>query len=121
MTSAKNKPKSIDDYLSQVSREHRAALQDLRRAVRAAVPNAEERISYGLPSFYLDGHPFVAFGSWAKHCAFYPMSSATIKAFQKELKDFPTSKGTVQFAPEKPLPKTLLKKLIKARIAEAAS
>ena len=117
----KNKPKSIDDYLSGVNPEHQAVLQELRRAVRTVVPKAEERISYGLPSFYLDGHPFVALGSWAKHCAFYPMSSATIKAFQKDLKDFPTSKGTIQFTPEKPLPKTLLKKLIKARLAEAAS
>jgi uncharacterized protein YdhG (YjbR/CyaY superfamily) len=113
------KPKTIDDYLAALSDEQRAALEKLRKTIRAAAPKAEECISYGLAAFRQDGM-LVGFGALANHLAFYPMNSTTVKAFKDELKGFQTSKGTIRFQPDKPLPATLVRELVKARIAENA-
>src|SRR5580765_5468442 len=122
MTKKKNssagKPKTIDEYLAGVHADQRAALETLRRTIRAAAPKAEECISYGLAAFRLNSRPLVAFGAAAKHCAFYPMSASTVEIFQKQLKGFETSKGTIRFSADKPLPAALVKKLVKSRIAE---
>lgn len=113
-----DKPCSIDEYLAAVSPDKRAALEKLRRAIQAAAPRAVECISYRLPTFRLDGKLLVAFGAAAHHCALYPMSAATIAAHADALKDYGTSKGTIRFQPDKPLPTALVRKLVKARIAE---
>ncbi len=113
------KPMTIDEYLAALSDDKRAALQKLRRIIRTAAPMAEECISYQLAAFRLDGRPLVAFGATANHCAFYPMSSSTVEAHKDELADFDTSKGTIRFQADKPLPGALVRKLVKARIAEA--
>jgi uncharacterized protein YdhG (YjbR/CyaY superfamily) len=118
MESANQTSKTIDEYLATVNADHRDVLQKIREAIRAAAPKAEECISYGIPAFRLNGHSLVFFGAWANHCAFYPGSSATLKKFQDELSDFQTSKGTLRFSPDKPLPVALVKRLVKARIAE---
>ena len=97
--------------------DQRAALEKLRRTIRTVAPKAEECISYGLAAFRLNGRPLVGFAAWANHCAFYPMSSATVKAFQDQLKGFETSKGTIRFSTDKPLPAAMVKKMVKARIA----
>ena len=115
------RPKTIDEYLARLSHENRAALEKLRQAIKAAAPKAEECISYGLAAFRLSGHPLVAFGGWANHCAFYPMSAATIKVHANELKKYEISKGTIRFSPGKPLSAALVRKLVKARIAENAA
>jgi uncharacterized protein YdhG (YjbR/CyaY superfamily) len=115
------KPRSIDDYLAAARPDQRAALQKLRKTIRAAAPKAEEGISYGLAAFRLDGRPLVAFGATDKHCAFYPMSSATIADHRGELRTYDTSKGTIRFQPDRPLPAVLVRKLVKARLAEIAS
>lgn len=112
------KPATIDEYLANVSDEQRAALEKLRQAIKAAAPKAEECITYSLPGFRLNGKALVAFGARAKHCAFYPMSDTTIAAFQAELREYETSKGTIRFPADKPLPAALVHKLVKARIAE---
>jgi uncharacterized protein YdhG (YjbR/CyaY superfamily) len=112
------KPTTIDAYLAAVSADKRAALEKLRKAIRAAAPKAEECISYGLAAFRLNGKPLVAFGATANHCAFYPMSSSTVAAHKDELKDYDTSKGTIRFPADRPLPAALVKKLVKARIEE---
>ena len=114
------KPKTFDEYLAAVSDDKRAALEKLRKIIRATVPKAEECISYGLAAFRLDGKPLVALGATANHCAFYPMSSTTVEAHKDELKDYDTSKGTIRFPADKPLPAALVRKLVKARIAENA-
>jgi uncharacterized protein YdhG (YjbR/CyaY superfamily) len=108
----------MDEYLAGVTAEQRAALEKLRKTIRAVAPKAEERISYGLAAFRLNGRPLVAFGAWANHCAFYPMSSTMVEAFQDQLKSFETSKGTIRFSTDKPLPAALVRKLVKHRIAE---
>jgi uncharacterized protein YdhG (YjbR/CyaY superfamily) len=118
MDSTNRKPKTIDEYLASVNTHHRDALQKIRKAIHAVAPNAEESISYGIPAFRLNGRSLVFFGAWANHCAFYPGSSATLKKFRNELRDFQTSKGTLRFSPDKPVPVALVKKLLKARIAK---
>ena len=112
------KPQTIDEYLAFASDDQRAALEKLRKTIQAAAPQAEEFISYGLAAFRLNGRPLVAFGATASHCAFYPMSSSTVAAHKDELKDYDTSKGTIRFPADKPLPAALVRKLVKARIAE---
>jgi uncharacterized protein YdhG (YjbR/CyaY superfamily) len=119
MVSMKRKPRTIDEYVASVRPEQRAALQKLRQTIRAAVPSAKECISYGIPAFRVNGRSLVFIGAWADHCSFYPGSSATLNKFQKYLKDFATSKGTIRFTPDKPLPVTLVRKLVKARIVES--
>lgn len=112
------KPKTIDDYLAALDEDKRAALEKLRRTIRAAAPKAEECIHYGVPAFRLNGRSLVCFGAGAKHCAFYPSSGATVAAFAAELKGYDTSKGTIRFTADKPLPAALVRKLVKARIKE---
>lgn len=116
-----SKPKTIDQYLAGVSPDQRAALAKLRKTIRAAAPRAEECISYGLAAFRLDGRPLVAFGASAGHCAFFPMSGTSVAAHREELEGYETSKGTIRFQPEKPLPAALVRKVIQERIAENAA
>jgi uncharacterized protein YdhG (YjbR/CyaY superfamily) len=111
------KPKTIDEYLAALSDDKRAALEKLRKTIRAAAPKAEECISYSLPAFRQNGM-LVAFGATANHCAFYLMSGSTVDDFKDELKDYDISKGTIRFQADKPLPAALVRKLVKARIAE---
>jgi uncharacterized protein YdhG (YjbR/CyaY superfamily) len=113
------KAHTIDEYLAALSDDKRAALQKLRRAIRSAVPEAEECISYQIPAFRLHGKMLVAFGAAAKHCAFYP-GAFPIRAHKNELKAYDTSKGTIRYQADKPLSATLVRKLVKARIAERA-
>lgn len=118
MATTKPKPRTIDEYIAGVKADQRSALEQLRRTIHAVAPKAEECISYGLAAFRLNGRPLVAFGAWANHCAFYPMSGTTLAAFQDQLQGFSTSKGTIRFSPDQPLPTVLVKKLVQARIAE---
>ena len=115
----KPKPATIDDYLARVSSGQRAALNRLRKAIRAAAPRAEECISYQLPAFRLDGRMLVWFGAGANHCAFYP--GAVVQAFKRELLDYKTSKGTIRFQPDHPIPAALVRKLVRARIAQRST
>jgi uncharacterized protein YdhG (YjbR/CyaY superfamily) len=115
------KPKNIDEYLAAVSQDQRAALEKIRKAIHAAAPEATEYIGYGLAAFRLDGKPLVAFGAMAGHCAFFPMSGSTVATLADELKHYGTSKGTIRFPANKPLPAALVKKLVKTRIAENES
>jgi uncharacterized protein YdhG (YjbR/CyaY superfamily) len=111
------KPETVDEYLAPLSEEKRATLQKLRRAIKAAAPKAEECISYGIPAFRLRGRLLVAFGAAANHCAFYT-GGHPVKVHQRELRAYSTSKGTVRFPVDKPLPAALVRKLVKTRIAE---
>jgi uncharacterized protein YdhG (YjbR/CyaY superfamily) len=115
------KANAIDQYLANLSDDKKAALKTLRKTIQAAAPRAEECISYHLPAFRLDGKPLVAFGASENHCAFYPMSGATVEAHKDLLKGYDTSKGTIRFQMDNPLPASLVRKLVKARIAENAA
>ena len=110
------KTKTIESYLAGVSPEKCAALERLRKIIRAAVPKGEECISYGIPAFRLNGKFLVGFGAAATHCSFYP--GAALATLGKALKGYDTGKGTIRFQPDKPLPAALVRKLVKARIAK---
>jgi len=111
------KPTTIDEYLAPLSDDKRAALEKLRRAIKAAAPKVTECISYQVPTFRLNGRMLVSFGAAAKHCSFYP-GAFPIAAHKNALKNYATSKGTIRFQPDKPLPSALVRKLVNARIAE---
>jgi uncharacterized protein YdhG (YjbR/CyaY superfamily) len=111
--------RNINDYLAPLSADKRAALQRLRKTIRAAYPKAEETISYGIPAFRLDGKVIAWFGAAAKHVSFYPGTSW--KGFEDELEDYETSKGTIRFQPDHPLPAALVRKLVRSRIARNAA
>jgi uncharacterized protein YdhG (YjbR/CyaY superfamily) len=111
------RPGTIDEYLDVRSEDKRTALEKLRRTIRAAAPKAEDCISYQIPSFCLNGM-LVGFGAAANYCSLYLYNGTTVKAFEKELRGFNTSKGTIRFQPDKPLPAALVRKLVKFRLAE---
>jgi uncharacterized protein YdhG (YjbR/CyaY superfamily) len=110
--------RDVDAFLATVPEEARATLEKLRETIRAAVPEATEAISYGVPAFKHQGRPLVAFGATKNHCAFYLMSPAVMDAHAAELGEYDTSKGTIRFPHDKPLPSALVTKLVKARIVE---
>lgn len=114
----KVKAKTVDEYLAAVSEDQRAALQKLRKTIHAIVPRAEERINYGIAAFFLDGKPVAGLGAGANHCTYFPMSGSTVATLKDDLKNYDTSKGAIRFPADKPLPKALVRKLVKARIAE---
>jgi uncharacterized protein YdhG (YjbR/CyaY superfamily) len=110
-------PKTVDEYLARVPEPARGTLNKIRAAIRsAAPPGAAEIISYGMPAFKHKG-VLVWFAAFSNHCSLFPTASV-IKAFKNELKDFHTSKGTIHFPVDKPLPAALVKKMVKARMAE---
>jgi uncharacterized protein YdhG (YjbR/CyaY superfamily) len=116
---SKTKAKTIDEYLAALTHDKRAALERLRKAIQAAAPRAEECISYQLPAFRLDGRLLVWFGATANHCSFYP--GAVVEALKDELEDYDTSKGTIRFQADSPLPARLVRRLVKARIAKSTA
>jgi uncharacterized protein YdhG (YjbR/CyaY superfamily) len=110
-------PKTVDEYLAIVPEPARGTLIKVRAMIRAvAPPGATESISYGMPMFKYKGM-LVGLAAFSKHCSLFP-GAGPIAALKDELKGFPTSKGTIQFPLDKPLPGALVKKLVKARIAE---
>jgi len=112
------KPKSVDEYLTSVPEPARGTLNKIRSTIRSAAPSeATEAISYGIPTIKYKGS-LVAFAAFSKHCSLFPMSYAVITSLKDELKRFEVSKGTIRFPVDKPLPATLVKKVVKARIAE---
>lgn len=110
------KPKDIDAYIADYSKEVQKLLEQFRAAVKKQAPQAEELISYGIPAFRLNGL-LVWFAAHAKHIGFYPRASA-IAAFKKDLVAYKTAKGSVQFPLDKPLPMRLINKILKFRIKE---
>ena len=110
---------AIDAYLATLPADQRAALQRLRETIRAAAPEATEKINYGIPMFML-GRGLVGYNAAASYCTFQVMSPAVVEAHAAELSSYRTGKGSIQFTPDKPLPAALIKKLVKARIAENA-
>jgi uncharacterized protein YdhG (YjbR/CyaY superfamily) len=113
-------PKNIDEYLAGVPEPARSTLNKMRAAIRSAVPpEATETISYRIPAFKHKG-VLLWFAAFSDHCSLFP-TAAVIEAFKDELKGFSTSKGTIQFPTDKPLPTALVKKMVKARVAQNES
>ncbi len=113
-------PGSVDEYLSHIPEPARSTLCLIRRGIRSAVPpEATEGISYGIPAFRHKGI-LVWYAAFSDHCSLFPTASV-VEAFKDELKDFDTSKGTIRFPVDKPLPAALVRKLVKARVAQNES
>lgn len=111
---------SVDDYLAKVPEQSRKCFLELRSVVRSAVPReAEEIISYRIPAFR-HKRVLVWFAAFAQHCSLFP-TAAVIQQFKNELKSYRISKGTIQFPIDKPLPKALIKRIVQARVAQAAA
>ena len=116
----KGVPKNVDEYLAGVPEPARSTLNKIRAAIRSAVPpEATETISYRIPAFKYKG-VLVWFAAFSDHCSLFPTASV-VEAFRKELKGFPTSKGTIHFPTDKPLPAALIKKMVKMRVAQIES
>jgi uncharacterized protein YdhG (YjbR/CyaY superfamily) len=116
-TDAKSAPaKTVDQYLASVPKEARATLENLRKTIKAAAPKATEAISYQMPMYKQNGM-VIGFAAFKDHCSIFP-GSAVMDAYKEDLKGYDTSKGTIRFPANKPLPAALVKKLVKARIAE---
>jgi uncharacterized protein YdhG (YjbR/CyaY superfamily) len=110
-------PETVDEYLNRIPEPARSTLKKLRAIIRSvAPPEATEAISYGIPTFKYKGM-LASYAAFSGHCSLFPGAGPTIE-FKNELKNFQTSKGTIRFAPDKPLPAALLKKLLKSRIRE---
>src|SRR3984957_10286901 len=111
----------VEAYLARVPEPGRAILESIRATIRAAAPKeATEALSYGIPSFQYHG-ALVSYAAFKEHCSLFPMGSSAIEGFAEELKGFRTSKGTIQFPVDKPLPEALVKKIVKARVAQNAA
>lgn len=108
----------IDDYLAKQKDDRRATLAALRKVIRSVAPKAEECISYGMPAFRLDGVVVAGFQATAKGCSYYPFSGRTLRTLAKELEAYDKTKSALHFAANEPLPAKLVRKLIRARVAE---
>jgi uncharacterized protein YdhG (YjbR/CyaY superfamily) len=116
----KTAPKNVDEYAARIPEPARSAFDKMRAVIRSAVPpQAAEIISYGIPAFK-DQRVLVWFAAFSNHCSLFP-TAAVIEAFKHELQGFSTSKGTIHFPTDKPLPTALVKKLVRARVAQNES
>ncbi|MEH6764970.1 MAG: DUF1801 domain-containing protein [Aequorivita antarctica] len=111
------KPKNIETYISSFNRETQQVLENVRQTIKKIVPNADESISYGMAAFKLYGKPLVYFGGYKNHIGFYALPSGN-KAFQKELTNYKTGKGSIQFPLDKEMPWKLIEDIVKFREKE---
>jgi uncharacterized protein YdhG (YjbR/CyaY superfamily) len=118
MNATPSRSDEIDAFLAGLPEDVRGALEDLRRTIATAAPDAVEGIGYGVPAFKYRGRPLVSFGAAKEHCSFYVQSPAVLDAHRDELAGYDTAKGTIRFTPDKPLPASLVTTLVKARMAE---
>ena len=116
MKANKTSPKNIDEYIAAFPENIQEILEKIRTTIRKAAPDAEEKISYQMPAFALNGN-LVCFGAFKHHIGFFPTSTATAK-FKKELSGYEGSKGTVRFPLYKPIPLGLISKIVKFRVRE---
>ena len=121
MRTNKAAPASVDDYLASVPEPARSTLLKMRATIRAAAPKeATEKISYGMPSFQYKGG-LVGYAAFKDHCSFFPMGSSVLEGLEEELAPYRVAKGTFHFPLDKPMPATLVKKIVRLRVAQNES
>ncbi len=108
---------AVDEYIQPFPKEIQIILEKIRKLIRKSAPKADENISYGIPTFDMNGKHLVHFAAFKKHIGFFPTPSA-IAAFKKDLSGYKTSKGTIQFPLDKPIPYDLMKKIVEFRVKE---
>ena len=108
---------SMDEYIASFPEETQKLLEELRAAIKAAAPDAREKISYQIAAFELNGRNLIHFAGWKHHISIYPIPSGT-EAFNKEVSQYADGKGTLKFQIDKPLPLKLINKIVKFRVAE---
>lgn len=113
--------RDVDEYIASVPAEHRGTVEKLRKLIAAVAPEAAESISYGVPTYKMAGRPLVYFGTAKPHFALYGVSGVIRETYKGELAGYSMSKGTIRFPWDKPFPAALIKKLVKAQIAEHES
>ncbi|HEX6852003.1 MAG TPA: DUF1801 domain-containing protein [Candidatus Polarisedimenticolaceae bacterium] len=111
----------IDAYLAKTPQPQRKTLTALRATLRTLLPRAEETLSYGMPCFKVDGKGVAGFAAFKAHCTYFPMSGSVVSALKGDLARYEVSKGGVRFAADTPLPPALVKKLVRARLAELST
>lgn len=112
------KPETIDAYLAAASADRRAALETLRKTILSILPDAEECISYSMPAFRYGGHVVAGFSATSKGCSYFPFSGTTLATVAADVKTYSQTKSALHFDPKHPLPVAVVRKLLKARIAE---
>ena len=110
--------KNIDEYIYSQTDEVKLILEKIRQIIQSVAPDALEIISYGMPAFKAHGRMLVYFAGFKNHCSLFPANAGLIEEMKDELKNYKTSKGTIQFELDKPLPIALIKKIVKIRVKE---
>ena len=117
MITIEARPKTVGDYIKAAAPEGRKKLREMRACIRAVAPKAREELKWGMPAFS-DRRILVIYGAFKKHIGFYPTTSA-VRAFAKELAGFKTARGSIQFPLEKPLPLSLIRRIVAFRVQES--
>jgi len=113
-------PANLDEYLSALPEDQRRALEKLRATIRSAAPDATEAISYQMPAFKQDGRFLVSFAAFKDHLSLFPASYAVMERFGSDLEPYVSGKGTLRFTVDRPIPETLVRRIVKARLEEVA-
>ena len=109
---------TVEEYLADQPEDVRETLESIRRSVLAVAPKATEKIGYGMPGFYVDGHPLVYYSAFKEHCSLFPASGGVIEKLADDLTGYGLAKGTIRFPIGEPLPPALVKKIVKAKLEE---
>jgi uncharacterized protein YdhG (YjbR/CyaY superfamily) len=109
---------TVDGYLAAAPQPHRGTLEQLRETLRGLLPGAEETISYNVPAFKINGRAVAGYAFFKRHCSYFPHSGSVLPELSEELSGYEWSKGTLKFAPDKPLPEELVRRLVEVRLAQ---